>query len=91
MVAAHVIATYAGQSYTSFVEKHLFAVLGMALLTFSLAKAEASGKFTQGWTTDGRRVPECLTEEMAFVIAGPGGIISNAIDMVSLSPCSLCL
>ena len=91
MVAAHVIATYAGQSYTSFVEERLFAALGMASSTFSLEKAEASGKFTQGWTMDGRRVPECLTEEMAFAIAGPGGIISNAVDMVGLSPCSLCL
>lgn len=83
MVAAHVIATYSGQSYTSFVEERIFAPLGMTSSTFSPTKAEASGNFTQGWTKEGRRVPECFTEDTAFAMAGPGGVISNAVDMVS--------
>ncbi|KAF8557186.1 beta-lactamase/transpeptidase-like protein [Imleria badia] len=81
MVAADVIATYSGRPYTSFVEERIFAPLGMTSSTFSPIKAEASDKFTQGWTKDGRRVPECFTEETTFVMAGPGGIISNAVDM----------
>ncbi|KAH0826362.1 beta-lactamase/transpeptidase-like protein [Lanmaoa asiatica] len=84
MVAAQVIATYSGRPYTSFVEERIFTPLGMTSTTFSPAKAEASGKFTQGWTKEGRRVPECFTEEVAFMMAGPGGIISNAVDMVGL-------
>ncbi|KAI9567885.1 beta-lactamase/transpeptidase-like protein [Boletus coccyginus] len=82
MVADHVIATYAGQSYTSFVEDRIFAPLGMTSSTFSPTKAEASGKFTQGWTKEGRRVPEWLNEHTAFLMAGPGGVISSAVDMV---------
>ncbi|KAF8436227.1 beta-lactamase/transpeptidase-like protein [Boletus edulis BED1] len=81
MVAAHVIETYAGQSYTSFVQERIFVPLGMTSTTFSPAEAEASGQMTHGWTSEGRRVPECFNEETAFAMAGPGGIISNAIDM----------
>lgn len=84
MVADHVIATYAGQSYTSFVEDRIFAPLGMTSSTFSPTKAEASGKFTQGWTKEGRRLPEWFNEHTAFLMAGPGGIISSAVDMVGL-------
>lgn len=84
MVAAHVIETYSGQPYTTFVEERIFTPLGMTSSTFSPTKAEASGMFTQGWTKEGRRVPECFTEDMAFGMAGPGGIISNAVDMVSV-------
>ena len=68
----------------SFVEERVFAPLGMTSSTFSPAKAEASRKFTQGWTKQGRRVPECFDEQMALLGAGPGGVISNAVDMVGL-------
>ncbi|KAG8221711.1 beta-lactamase/transpeptidase-like protein [Butyriboletus roseoflavus] len=81
MVADHVIATYSGRPYTSFVEERIFTPLGMTVSTFSPTKAEVSGKFTQGWTKEGRRVPECFTEDIAFAMAGPGGIISSAVDM----------
>ena len=85
IVAAHVIATYSGQSYTSFVEERIFTPLGMTSSTYSPTKAEASGKLTAGWTKEGRRVPARFTEDMALaIIAGPGGVISNAVDMVSL-------
>ena len=84
MVGSHVIETYSGQSYTSFVEERIFAPLGMTSTTFSPAEAEASGKFTQGWTQQGRRLPECFDEETAISMAGPGGVISNAVDMVCL-------
>ena len=84
MVGSHVIETYSGQSYTSFVEERIFAPLGMTSTTFSPAKAEASGNFTQGWTKQGRRLPEFFDEETAISMAGPGGVISNAVDMVGL-------
>jgi hypothetical protein len=67
------------------VEERIFSSLGMTSSTFSPNKAEASGKLTQGWTKDGRRLPEWFTEDTAFLKAGPGGIISNAIDMVRSS------
>lgn len=83
MVAAQVIETYSGRPYTSFVEERIFAPLEMSFSTFSPTKAEATGKFTQGWTKEARRAL-CFTEEMASVMAGPGGIISNSVDMVRL-------
>lgn len=55
--------------------------LDMSSTTFSPRTAAESGKFTQGWTKTGRLVPEWFTEEAAFALAAPGGVISNAIDM----------
>ncbi|KAF9233582.1 beta-lactamase/transpeptidase-like protein [Melanogaster broomeanus] len=81
MVGAHVIATYTDKPYTSFVEERIFSPLGMVSSTFSPEKAESSGKFSQGWTKDGRRIPEWFSENTAVLIAGPGGIISSAVDM----------
>ncbi|KAF9233583.1 beta-lactamase/transpeptidase-like protein [Melanogaster broomeanus] len=89
MVGAHIIATYADKPYTSFVEERIFSPLGMTSSTFSPEKAESSGKFSQGWTKDGRRLPEWFSEYTAVLMAGPGGIISSAADMSSLIPPSV--
>lgn len=80
-VAAHIIETYSAQTYTSFVEDRIFTPLGMSSSTYSPAKASKTGKFTQGWTSNGRLLPECFTEEMATLMAGAGGVISSAVDM----------
>lgn len=81
---AHIIETYSAQTYTSFVEDRIFTPLGMSSSTFSPAKAEKTGRFTQGWTSNGRLLPECFTEEMAILMAGAGGVISSAVDMVNV-------
>jgi len=81
MVAGHIIETYSGQNYTSFVEDRIFTPLGMSSSTFSPAKATESGKFTQGWTGSGRLLPEWFTEDMIMLMAGAGGVISSAVDM----------
>ncbi|KAF9232374.1 beta-lactamase/transpeptidase-like protein [Melanogaster broomeanus] len=81
VVGAHIIATYADKPYTSFVEERIFSPLGMSSSTFSPEKAESSGKFSQGWTKDGRRLPQWFSEDTAFLFAGPGGVISSAVDM----------
>ncbi|KAG1768064.1 beta-lactamase transpeptidase-like protein [Suillus placidus] len=78
---AHIIETYSAQTYTSFVEDRIFTPLGMSSSTFSPAKAGKTGRFTQGWTSNGRLLPECFTEEMATLMAGAGGVISSAVDM----------
>jgi hypothetical protein len=79
--AAHIIETYSAQTYTSFVEDRIFTPLGMSSSTFSPAKAGKTGKFTQGWTSNGRLLPECFTEEVVPLMAGAGGVISSAVDM----------
>ncbi|KAG1859372.1 beta-lactamase/transpeptidase-like protein [Suillus subalutaceus] len=81
MTAAHIIETYSAQTYTSFVEDRIFTPLGMTSSTFSPAKAVKTGRFTQGWTSSGRLIPECFTEEIVTLVAGPGGVISSAVDM----------
>ncbi|KAG2128999.1 beta-lactamase/transpeptidase-like protein [Suillus clintonianus] len=78
---AHIVETYSAQTYTSFVEDRIFTPLGMSSSTYSPAKAGKTGKFTQGWTSNGRLLPECFTEEMATLMAGAGGVISSAVDM----------
>lgn len=85
IVVAHIISKYANQSYTSFVHERIFMPLDMSLTTFSPQTAIESGRFTQAWTKEGRLIPEWFTEESAFTLAGPGGIISNSIDMVGMS------
>ncbi|KAI6121289.1 beta-lactamase/transpeptidase-like protein [Pisolithus sp. B1] len=81
ITAAYIVSQYAGQPYTSFVKERIFVPLDMASSTFSPREAAASGKYTQEWTKEGRLIPDCLTEEIAFTRAGAGGIISNAVDM----------
>ncbi|KAF9232372.1 beta-lactamase/transpeptidase-like protein [Melanogaster broomeanus] len=49
-VGTHIIATYAGKPYTSFVEERIFSPLGMTSSTFPPEQAGSSGKFSQGWT-----------------------------------------
>jgi hypothetical protein len=85
MVASYIIETYSGKHYTSFVEDRIFAPLGMSSSTFSPAKAAKTGKFTQGWTSSGRLLPEWFSEDMVPLMAGPGGVISNAVDMAGTS------
>jgi len=81
MVAGHIIETYSGKDYTSFVEDRIFTPLGMSSSTFSPAKAAKTGKFTQGWTSSGRLLPEWFSEDMVPLMAGAGGVISSAVDM----------
>lgn len=83
MVASHVITMYSGQPYISFVEEWIFTLLDM-MSTFSPTKVEPSGKFTQEQTKQGWRLPECFDKETALLDASPGGVILNAIDIVSL-------
>ncbi|OAX32863.1 beta-lactamase/transpeptidase-like protein [Rhizopogon vinicolor AM-OR11-026] len=81
MVAGHIVETYSGKTYTSFVEDRIFTPLGMSSSTFSPAKAAKTGKFTQGWTSSGRLLPELFPEDMVMLMAGAGGVISSAVDM----------
>jgi CubicO group peptidase (beta-lactamase class C family) len=54
----------------------------MTSTTFSPDKAAQSGEMSQAWTAEGRRIPLTISEDSAELMAGPGGIMSSAIDMV---------
>ena len=81
VVGAHVISKYTG-SYANFATERIFKPLGMILTTFSRDEAAKSGELTQTWTAHGQRIPYWNTGEKEL-IAGPGGVISSAVDLVS--------
>ncbi|KAH8093156.1 beta-lactamase/transpeptidase-like protein [Cristinia sonorae] len=80
ILAAHIIATYSGKPYKTFVKERIFDPLGMSSTTFSAQEAERSGHFSQAFTTDNRRIPFWLAD-IEELITGAGGIISNTVDM----------
>lgn len=81
-LGSYVIEKYANMPYTSFAEERIFAPLNMSSTTFSPTKAASIGKLTQAWSKSGRLLPFWFTEEVVPLMAGAGGIISSAEDMV---------
>ena len=90
VTAAHIVSTYAG-SFTAFVKERIFEPLNMTSSTYLLSEAVRSGEITQAWTStdNGRRIPHWFDDEVIQLIAGAGGIISSAADMVR-NPCRCC-
>ena len=54
----------------------------MSTTTFSPTAANNSGLLTHAWTPLGRRIPFWFDESIVDLMAGAGGIISSAEDMV---------
>ena len=79
-----VINTYSGMTFQEFVTERIFAPLNMTSTTYNLTEAEATGHMSQSWIFTGRRIPIIFQDPTTTnLIAGAGGAISNAIDMVS--------
>ena len=70
-------------SYMDFVKDRILTPLNMTSTTFSESEASQDGKLSQAWTAFGRRIPFWMPDDRVLLNAGPGGIISNAVDMVS--------
>jgi CubicO group peptidase (beta-lactamase class C family) len=83
MVCAHIIDIYAG-SYTDFVHKRLFMPLNMSDSTFVPSEAHATGRATQTWTKEGRRIPWWFKDDDYKLSMGPGGVIASAEGLVRL-------
>ena len=86
VLASHIVSTYSGKSFREFVQERIFDPLNMTSTTYSPVKAQASGNFSQIWSTAsaGRRIPYWIQNEvMEEFIAGAGGIISSTVDVVS--------
>ena len=83
VTAAHIISTYAG-SFTAFVKERIFDPLNMTSTTYSFSEAVRSGEITQAWTStgNGRRIPHWFDDDVIQLVAGAGGIISSAADIV---------
>ena len=83
ILGAYVISKYSGMSYMDFVKECIWKPLYMSTTTFYASEASRDGKLTQAWTIGNRRIPYWFTDDQASLIADAGGIISNAVDMVS--------
>ncbi|KAI0776633.1 beta-lactamase/transpeptidase-like protein [Trametes elegans] len=82
VLGAHLIAKYSNTTYQDFVREHLFTPLNMSTTTYWPSEALASGKLSDAWTKNGRRIPFWFTDDIARMNSGPGGVISSAEDMV---------
>ncbi|OJT05567.1 hypothetical protein TRAPUB_3616 [Trametes pubescens] len=81
ILGAHIITRYAGVSYTQYAKERVFHVLGMSATTFDPSVAERSGDLSHAWSYTGRRIPLWFGSDASKMLAGPGGVISNARDM----------
>lgn len=82
MLGAYLISKYADKPYTGFASERLFGPMNMSTTTFRPDTARKTGLLTQTWTKFGRRVPFGFPEDVVELVAGPGGIISSAADLV---------
>ena len=87
ILGSHIISTYAGKPFHQFVEERIFGPLNMTSTTYSGITASQSEKFSQAFTfyaNVARRIPFAFnTQVLSDLVAGPGGIISSTVDMVS--------
>jgi len=83
MLATHVVATYSGMSFTEFVKTRIFTPANMTVSTYSVAEASIGGRLTQSWTKSGRRIPIWFEHDGTEIMAGPGSMMSNVVDMTN--------
>ena len=76
---------YSGMTYMEFLKQRVWQPLNMTTTTFYESEASADGKLTQFWTNQGRRIPFWMSDTLVPLNAGPGGVISNVVDLVSLA------
>ncbi|KAI0027306.1 beta-lactamase/transpeptidase-like protein, partial [Vararia minispora EC-137] len=80
MVGKHIIDKYGPGSFFEFIDTRIFKPLNMSS-TYSPAVASASGRATENWTNEGRRIPWWYTEDDYELLSGPGGVIASAEDL----------
>ena len=76
---------YSGMTYMEFLKQRVWQPLNMTSTTFYESEASVDGKLTQFWTNQGRRIPFWMPDTLVPLNAGPGGVISNVVDLVSLA------
>jgi hypothetical protein len=82
MVAQHLVELFTGMTLEDFVGERIFRPLNMTSSTFSLEYAAATGNLSESYSPFGRRIPHWLDREDMPVIAGAGGILSSAVDLL---------
>lgn len=84
VLGSYLIAKYANTTYPLFVNERLFNPLNMTTTTVWPSVADSTGKLSQAWSREGRRIPYWFRDDMAYFNAGPGGVISSVEDMVRI-------
>ena len=81
ILGAYLIEHYANTTLTEFVSERIFVPVGMSSSTYIPSVAAASGKLSQSWHRNGRRVPFWFDEQLASFNGGAGGVISSVADL----------
>ncbi|KAJ7346248.1 beta-lactamase/transpeptidase-like protein [Mycena albidolilacea] len=82
IAGSYVVSKLSGMAYRDFVENRIMLPLNMSSSTMHPDRVSESDKFSQTWTSTRRRIPFFMTENTADLIAGAGGVISTAEDML---------
>ncbi|KAI0792431.1 beta-lactamase/transpeptidase-like protein [Abortiporus biennis] len=91
-IGAYVVTKYTGKTFPEFVKARIFDPLNMTSTSYSGTQAAASGHMSDAFTSvydpgarnggPARKIPFLFTDEdQATIVAGPGGILSSAVDM----------
>ena len=80
MLGSYIVSHYANATFADFVHERIFKPVRMSDTTISPSAAARSGKLSDSWTKDGRRIPFWFSDVNAGN-AGAGGVISSAEDM----------
>ncbi|KLO13809.1 beta-lactamase/transpeptidase-like protein [Schizopora paradoxa] len=79
---SYIIKKYAPtHDYPSFIADRIFSPLVMTSTTFSPEVAWRSGNLSQSWTAHSRRIPFQYRDASVDLISGPGGVITNVVDL----------
>jgi CubicO group peptidase (beta-lactamase class C family) len=81
-VAQLVVERYSSMTLPAFVTQRIFSPLNMTSSYYSFAESNATGRMSESWAYFGRRIPHWLNDSDLGLIAGAGGIMSSAVDMV---------
>jgi CubicO group peptidase (beta-lactamase class C family) len=98
IVGAQIISHVTGTPFQTYITRNIISPLGLNWTTYDITEAEQSGKLAEGflnigvqtWNEHGKirskPIPFWVKKGGDDLIAGAGGVISNAKDMV----CVLC-
>jgi CubicO group peptidase (beta-lactamase class C family) len=81
MTAAHLLNRFSGQTAPEFVKSRIFSPLNMSSSTLDYYTAAATSHVCHVFDPNGRRIPTLFEQGFTEVSRGPGGVISNVVDL----------
>ncbi|KAI0341218.1 beta-lactamase/transpeptidase-like protein [Trametopsis cervina] len=80
LVGARIVTKYADMDFIEFVRQRIFEPLNMSTSTYFAEPAKRSGLLSHAFGEQSRRIPFWF-EGQEELFAGPGGVLSSAVDM----------